>query len=171
MEFMNFYLKEDEKIELYVDMDGVITDFEKGYEDLTGNPCKGVEEKYGWEHFWKPINEVGYEWWANLPWMSDGKELWNYIKQYSPTILTAPSKGEDCPKGKKIWVKREIGDVPIIIEKHKYKYSGKNKILIDDTKQKIIDWVDAGGIGILHKSAEDTIKRLEEILHNERTER
>jgi len=166
-EFMKNYFKEESTHKIFCDMDGVIVAFNKGYEELSGYTLEYAEKVYKTDPqiFWKPINDAGYEWWANLEWMPDGKELWNYILPHNPTILTAPSKGEDCPKGKRIWTKRELGDeIPVIIERDKYKYAESNHILIDDTKEKVEDWVNAGGIGILHGNTKDTIKLLKEIL-------
>lgn len=40
----------------------------------------------------------------------------------------------------------------------------KNFILIDDTPKKVVDWQNAGGIGILHKNASDTISKLRKLL-------
>ena len=148
-------------------MDGVIVNWIKGYEEISGLNKNQAEKLYknDTQKFWEPVNNAGYEWWANLEWTPDGKELWDFVKPYNPTILTAPSKGEDCPKGKTIWVKRELGeDEHIIIERDKYKYAEPNHILIDDTKQEIDDWVMEGGIGILHGNTKDTIKILKEIL-------
>jgi len=166
--FTKHYFNEQKlTYDIYVDMDGVLVGFETGYNAISDVPFKKAKDG-DMTVFWKPVNDAGYEWWANLPWTNDGKELWEYVKKYNPTILTAPSRGDECPKGKKIWVKRELGeDIPIILEKDKYKYSGKNKILIDDTEEKINAWVDKGGIGILHTSTKDTIEKLKGILTND----
>ena len=69
---------------IYCDMDGVLVDFEKGYYDLTGTSTKQFPK--GDNSFWQPISDAGAEFWATLPWMPDGKELWNYIKKYNPNI-------------------------------------------------------------------------------------
>jgi hypothetical protein len=45
----------------------------------------------------------------------------------------------------------------------KQNYSGKNKILIDDRPDNIEQWRSKGGIGILHTSAQDTIKQLQNL--------
>lgn len=117
------------------------------------------------EEFWVPVNDNGVEFWSDMPWMPDGKELWDYIKPHNPSILTSPARGVDCPKGKIIWVERELGeDIPCILEKQKYKYAGENKTLIDDSENKITPWIEAGGIGILHTSTEDTLRQLKEIM-------
>ena len=55
----------------------------------------------------------------------------------------------------------------IFLTGDKYKYatdkSGKPNLLIDDFKKYIVPWEKAGGIAILHTSAEDTIRQLKEI--------
>jgi hypothetical protein len=47
--------------------------------------------------------------------------------------------------------------------KFKQKYAGENKILIDDRADNISDWKNAGGIGILHKTANQTINELKQL--------
>jgi hypothetical protein len=42
----------------------------------------------------------------------------------------------------------------------KQKYAALNGILIDDYEKNIAQWREAGGIGILHKNARETIKQL-----------
>jgi hypothetical protein len=46
---------------------------------------------------------------------------------------------------------------------NKKDYARPNSILIDDNVKNIADWIGAGGIGILHTSAEDTIKQLKKL--------
>lgn len=155
---------------LYCDMDGVLVDFKKGYENLTdekiGAPKIGKERDEFWKGFKvslanKQMSETEY--WAGLPWMGDGKQLWSYIKKYSPTILSAPSQSNESKIGKKIWLKREIGSIPTILSYNKGKYAHSNGVLIDDRKDFIDKWVAGGGIGILHKSTSNTIKELKKL--------
>ena len=59
-------------------MDGVLADFKKGAEKATGVPISQ------WMNLtkrdkWNPIRNDS-KFWETLPWMSDGKQLWNYIK-------------------------------------------------------------------------------------------
>ena len=148
---------------LFVDMDGVLTDFIKGYKELTGIDISG--EFHDSPNFWKPIDDAGVEFWENLKWTKDGKKLWNYIKKYNPEILSSPSKEIESRVGKKKWVNRELPDVHLILRMPEYKkqYASPEAILIDDRKPNIDDWKGAGGIGILHKSADDTIKQLKNL--------
>ena len=45
----------------------------------------------------------------------------------------------------------------------KHEYAAPNHILIDDRDKAILPWREAGGIGILHTSANDTIAQLKEL--------
>jgi hypothetical protein len=59
-------------------------------------------------------------------------------------------------------VERELPGTQLILRsaKHKKDFAEPNAILIDDRKDNIDGWIDAGGIGILHTSAEETIEIL-----------
>jgi hypothetical protein len=97
--------------------------------------------------------------------MSDGQTLWNYIKGYNPYILTAPSMDPGSKQGKTEWVERLDGMKKLYFKPAKYKaeYSQKSRILIDDRVDTIEAWNSNGGIGILHTSANDTIKQLKNL--------
>lgn len=154
-----------QQYKVYCDMDGVIVDFERGYNDLTGKKTPGVDSTYDKEDFWSAITKAGAKFWADLHWMSDGKELWDYIKQYNPKLLTAPSREQSSEIGKKEWVDKNIPGTPIIFKQAKDKkdLAEPNAILIDDRKDNIQQWIDAGGIGIRHTSTASTIKQLQKL--------
>ena len=48
----------------------------------------------------------------------------------------------------------------IFHKKHKKDFAAPDAILIDDRESNIIGWIENGGEGILHTSAEETIKTL-----------
>ena len=148
--------------QIYCDMDGVLADFDKGYKELTGVDLGGKHAK-GDAKFWKPISDAGSNFWLNLDWMSGGKTLWNYIKQYNPTLLSAPSRENESRLGKRLWVKNNIPGTKLILASasKKQNYSGTNKILIDDRPDNIEQWRSKGGIGILHTNTADTLKQLQ----------
>ena len=153
---------------IYCDMDGVLVDFDKGYNQLTGKPTHHVDVQ-GKQEFWdtfkqglanKKMSEKDY--WANLEWMPDGKELWDKIKPFKPTLLSAPSRDPQSRLGKRIWVKKNIPGTPLILAAAPMKknYARKNAILIDDKISNINEWNEAGGIGILHTSTSTTLEKL-----------
>jgi hypothetical protein len=150
---------------IYCDMDGVLTDFEERFEYFSGMGPREYEKEFDKKKFWNLIDKAGLGFWVGMKWMPDGHQLWNYIKQYSPTILSAPSNQNESRLGKRLWVKNNIPGSKLILSKavDKKNYSQKNHILIDDRASNIQDWIGAGGIGILHTSAQDTITRLQKL--------
>jgi hypothetical protein len=167
-------LEDNAKKRIYCDMDGVIVDFIGAFYEKTGANAEEFELKYGKDAFWNLVESWGSEFWATLPWMKDGHELWAYIEPHSPTILTASMRTYQR-KGKFKWIVDELGlsktpvtnpaewkgQSNIIFHKDKYKFIIEpGEILIDDTPEKINDWNKAGGVGILHKSATETIQQL-----------
>lgn len=155
-------MKEEISYKIYCDLDGVLVDFDRGYRELTGIPPSQVQDV---EMFWKPIAQAGAKWWAELEWMPDGKVLWNYIKKYNPPLLSAPSQEQSSRIGKAAWVRRELPNVQLLLKPadQKDQYATPNSILIDDKQKNIDQWNQAGGIGILHTSAENTIKELQKL--------
>jgi cytidyltransferase-like protein len=162
--YESIMIEKKNEYKIYCDMDGVIVDFEDGYEKLTGKNIKGNHVK-GDGDFWQPITDAGANFWINLDWMPDGEQLWKYIKNYSPSILSAPSREKSSRVGKEIWVRNNIPGTELILKPapEKQELSEPNAILIDDRKDNIQQWKDAGGIGILHTSANNTIKQLQEL--------
>jgi predicted kinase len=154
-----------QQYKVYCDMDGVIVDFEHGYDRLTGRKAPGVDSTYDKNDFWAAITKAGKNFWANLEWMGDGQQLWNYIKQYNPTLLTAPSREESSRIGKQEWIDKNLSGTPVVFKQAKDKkdLAEPNAILIDDRKDNIQQWIDAGGIGIRHTSTESTIKQLQKL--------
>lgn len=152
---------------IFCDLDNVLTDFDNNFKKYSGGISpREYEEKMGKEEFWNLIDvKIGQKFWTEMPWMNDGHELWNFIKQYKPTILSAPSRNPVSSKGKKEWVKSELPGTKLILAfaDEKQKYSEENSILIDDMKKNIEQWVSQGGIGILHKSSGDTINQLKKL--------
>lgn len=147
-------------------MDGVLCDFDRRFEQFGGMLPSEYESKYGTKKFWELIDDkVGYTFWSKMPWMSDGKSLWEYISKYKPALLSAPSRKASSRYGKRLWVNENLpGTKLILAQRHnKQDYSKKNRILIDDRPDTIAEWNSHGGIGILHTSAANTIEKLKEL--------
>jgi len=170
-------LKEDiaKAYDVYVDMDGVLTDFERRFEQFAGvtpeefmsQKTIEVGERKATEQFWDLIdNQIGVRYWAGMPWMPEGETLYKHIKKYKPTILTSPSRDESSRIGKGVWIKRNMSGTPYIFgfkASGKAKYAAPNAILIDDREDNIQSWKQAGGIGILYKSTDQVIHELSKL--------
>ena len=152
------------KYRIFCDLDGVLVDFNQGYKDLTDIDLNKDEHRSD-SQFWEPIEKAGYDFWVNLKWIEpDGHILWEHISKYNPTLLSAPSRQVESRIGKMDWVNRELPGVPLILRsaKHKKDFAAPYTILIYDRKDTIDGWNENGGEGILHTSAEETIKTLKE---------
>ena len=161
--------------DIFIDMDGVLTDFEGRFEQFAGvTPDEFMSQKtiqYGEkkanEEFWDLVDkQIGVRFWAGMPWMPEGEELYKYLKKYKPSILTSPSREESSRIGKSLWVKRNMSGIPVEFgygANGKAKFSGPNKILIDDREDNISAWKAAGGIGILFKNTEQVKNELSKL--------
>jgi hypothetical protein len=171
---------------LFCDLDGVLVDFDRGFTEIPENTehllPKDYEEKHGKNSIWPLIEKYGESFWTDLKWMKDGRELWDYIKRYDPIILSSPSLSDTCIPGKTKWVRQNLtikqepvtdsanftDETRLILDRDKYKYAkSENDILIDDTREKLEKWSEAGGTGILHDDATDTIRVVEQIMTGE----
>ena len=198
--------------QIFCDMDGVLVDFEDAAVDKINealsrdNPpltklANRVKQDLGRDfvivsdlernsptksraaaNYMYRLLEDDEEFWANLDWMPNGKELWDSISDSNskPYILTTPMKKIGCMAGKFEWVKKNIGldNVQgVIFSKNKYKYAegedpNKVHVLIDDFIQNVQPWVEHGGIGLKYSFQEideildklDQLKRLVENL-------
>lgn len=148
---------------IFCDMDGVLVDFDKEFERNHGI----LPYKLPREELWQIVLDTE-NYWVNLPKLSDADKLINHLNKHSFQILTGlPVYGFDkAEKEKKQWLKNHYNieeGVICCLSKDKQNYGTKNDILIDDRPQNIERWEEMGGIGILHTSADETIKRLKEL--------
>jgi hypothetical protein len=157
---------EPKKYTLYCDMDGVLADFEARFEQYSdGLSTDEYRDKFGVSAFWKLVNDEGVRFWVGIPWMPDGKELYEYIKPNLYSLLSAPSSENSSRLGKRLWVKKNTPGTKLILAaaKNKQDYSEEGAILIDDRADTIKEWNAGGGIGILHTSAANTIQQLKKL--------
>ena len=105
--------------------------------------------------------------------MDDAKKLIDFVSKYDYEMLTAPSLKKQSRLGKSLWMGDKTGKIfpskpKINFRKAKQKHLIKPQlteydILIDDREDTIDRWNKAGGTGILHTSADDTITQLKKL--------
>ena len=154
------------KYKIFSDMDGVLTDFNASFKKRAdGIAPSDYEKKFGKDKFWELIDGEGVGYWVGMPWMEDGKQYWDYIKNYDTELLSSPSRSSTSRLGKRLWVRNNMPGIKLTLAQaaKKQNYAAPNHILIDDRKSNIDQWIAQGGIGILHTSASDTISQLKKL--------
>ncbi len=163
--------EEESEYKVYLDMDGVLADFDKRFRDISGMEPKEFENKYGTKAFWNLIDEENkIKFWVGIPSMPGAADLVNAVKDYNYELLTSPSAKKQSYLGKILWVRNHVGDVfpskPRINfkrakEKHEVKPQlAKTDILIDDREDTIGRWNAAGGTGIVYKNISQVLNDL-----------
>jgi len=153
--------------EIFCDLDGVLTDIEDSFRRL--HPRFDAMDK---SLLWQYVDRRGIGFWSEMPWKTDGLQLWHAIEAYEPRILTAAPVRigtrlwSNSRQGKLQWIRRELGErfgrTAIVCKKsEKVKYAAAGRILIDDDPRNTDKWENSGGIAILHRDTVDTLKRLQ----------
>jgi len=161
------------KYQIYCDMDGVLTDFERRFVTLlrkegpkyyskaviaqVSRP-KHFEKLEGQEEFWKFIDQyIGLDFWSEMEWMPNGRILWDFIQPYGPKLLTSPSRDNTSRLGKRLWVKENIVPSPEVLFRFgdaKSDFANEKAILIDDRPSNLRAFEAAGGIALEVKDGE-----------------
>ncbi|MCB4825096.1 hypothetical protein [Roseicella aerolata] len=144
---------------LFLDLDGVLADFDRGVEVVTGKRPEELPLK----SMWAALSRAP-RFFDTLEFMHDAQELWAFCAPLRPTILTGLPLGTWAPAQKKRWVARMLGaHVPIItcMSRDKPRWSGPGHVLVDDRASAAEGWERKGGIFIHHTSAERSIARLQ----------
>lgn len=154
------------KFDVYIDSDGVICNFDLYCLTHLGRyahefPTKGA--------FWAAFsrhNDTVQPVYRNLPKHLDADRLVQFcVDNFASTrVLTACGyTPKDAAQQKIDWYAELYPRIECIVvpkSQDKAAYAAWNTILIDDRAKSIDPWVAAGGIGILHRSVDQTIDEL-----------
>jgi len=146
---------------IWVDMDGVIADFDKRFEELYGpkSSQKAVKDEQQFREFIAGQN------FATLDLFPGALTLLKYLRDLPIPVemlssSASPEYHDEISRQKKIWLDtHQVTFHPIFVPgKHlKAQYATPTSILIDDDEQNIKDWNAAGGLGVLHRNELSTI--------------
>ena len=146
---------------LFLDMDGVLTDFDSQFETWFG------KKVMVWLYRTDPalrqtIDEhlinAPEDFWATMPWMPGAKEFWNEMVPRSPIILSSPHFARACTPGKIRWVQTNLGTgVPLILDTAKAAHGRPGDLLVDDTPDHAQGW---RGLFVLHRDWEETRRQI-----------
>lgn len=151
---------------IYVDMDGVIANFDKRYLEKFGIAPETTRSNRNFDHYFKQF--VDDREFASLDLMPDAHLLLFFLqtRNIPKEILSSTAREEHytaISEQKKEWLQKQNIDYKqnfVPGKRHKASFATPNSIIIDDTLSVIVDWEKAGGIGILHKNAVSTLALL-----------
>ena len=170
----NNSMKKDMKIrQIFLDMDGVLSDFESKITEMLGSKVWNDDagHKVYDDHKRELTSKHMFRRMDPLP---DAWKLtdWCLNSGIHTEILTAAGtvNRELVVRDKVEWIREHINPhwtiIPTFKGSQKAAFAHKKAVLIDDREKNIDCWVEAGGIGILHTTADETIKQLNEILNS-----
>ena len=154
------------KPEIFLDMDGVLADFFAEYAVLAGLPAGSTYRDVPPAKNDPTLNKmVGTDFFYRLPKFPVADAIVHMaVKLFGGyNICSSPLRGDHENSGiqKSRWIQKHLPVQPrhIYIESRKQKHAvqpdGTPNILIDDRKDNIIAWENAGGIGIKFQADED----------------
>ena len=159
--------------QIFLDQDGVLADFESGLTKALGYKVDLKDKKDVYDAEKRKL--TAQRLFLNLDPLPDAWKLVDYCMNSGihTEILTAAGTVNRTLviQDKIAWIRRHIHPHWIIIPtfkgSQKAAFAHKKSVLIDDRQRNIDTWVEAGGIGILHETADKTIKQLDEIINTE----
>lgn len=138
---------------LYVDLDGVMADFDGAFPSVFGLDHRSLADEEMWGHINSHVS-----FFRDLPPMAGAIDFFRSIEHLNPVILTA------CPKSnyahvaaqKRAWVREHLSQtclvLPVMGGRHKPLFMHQpGDILIDDWGKNCEAWTEAGGVAIKHE--------------------
>jgi phosphoglycolate phosphatase-like HAD superfamily hydrolase len=157
-------------ITLYLDMDGVLCNFDKAYRSLRTHATDG-------KRFRAAV--MDYKIFEDLEFMPDTQELLNYVTKLDSIqieILTSmgtfeSDQGNEAKRQKQKWLDK--WNIPykanfVRSKEEKAKFAHDRAILVDDSPGCINPFAAKGGHGILHTKSSDTIQQIHDTIRGVR---
>lgn len=152
---------------LYLDLDGVMADFDAHFPATFGLDHKSMAD----DDMWLTINGHA-SYFRDMPPCPGALEFFAQVADRNPIILTA------CPKSnyahvarqKREWVREHLSEdlmvLPVMGGRNKplFMHAARD-VLVDDFKKNIDAWEAEGGVGVLHVNFAATLAALSEVLN------
>lgn len=159
---------------IYLDMDGVLCDFDRRWHMLFGEAPAQTRAKNKFSPNWDVFVTTGQ--FATLDPIPGWYLLYEKLQSYDVNLEILSSSGgqkyhAEVTEQKKKWLKDRGINIPVNTvpgRRLKANYATASSLLIDDTPDVIMGFHEAGGYAIQHDSAERTIKMLEGFFDEQR---
>ena len=156
---------------IYLDMDGVVADFDEYAARTLGlPPSSGIYPDETWYKL--ADNKRLYRDLIKTPYADalvfECRRIAR-LRDYKLQFLTAVPKGNDVPWAfwdKVVWAQEHYPGIPVMFgpfSKDKHQHCRPGDILIDDRRSNIEDWAAAGGVAIHHVDYKTTFAALNEL--------
>lgn len=151
-------------IDDWVDLDGVVFDFDTAATKVFGENPREFEAREGSDIFWATLRAQG-DFFLKLELMPDAEELMYYYRSegLTPWFLTGvPSQIPEGHYQKQQAVKKHFGDKQPIVttqSKNKSNFCRPGARIVDDWPKHVPAWEEKGGLWILHTSATNSIEQ------------
>lgn len=167
---------------IFLDMDGVFIDFETTFNKLSPKPLSYYSEVAELKPEFDALKRkliIEESLFQKAELLPDAMTLINEIKDLCSFynidlgILTAIgyyAEQESLKQKKLCLIEKKLDNIEFnyVIRSHeKGSFANLNTLLIDDRKKSLLPFIEAGGQGILHKNAVDTLKILKNVLFNQ----
>ena len=149
-------------MQLYLDCDGVLADFDRGARELLGMSPREYERRHGIGRFWRALATAPGGFYAHLGLMPDAMDLFEGVRHLDPVILTGLPRGGWAAAQKERWAAQHFPSVRIIccMAVNKRDHCVEGDVLVDDTLKYRHLWEGAGGVFIHHRNAAETLAEL-----------
>lgn len=156
---------------IFIDMDGVLADFDGAFLSLFGKTCEECESK---SEMWRLIHGHD-EFFYNLPKMAGARNLYEDALDLRDggevAILTSAGSSDfhHVAQQKRRWIHKHIDDSVLVItvkdglDKAAF-VQNKGDILIDDWRKNCEAWEEAGGVAIKYENAEQAMADLTKLI-------
>lgn len=158
---------------IYIDMDGVLTDFNRKYMEmfgLTPSEIRASRDRKAYSAHWhKFVDSDGF---VKLDWHPGGQQLVDYLAHLwndgvQLCILSSAGgfdRHREVQEQKMEWLyDHGIGYPAVIVPGRRFKagFADRDSFIIDDTADVVDSFIGRGGHGIIHVDVDRTIEAVE----------